>query len=481
MHKSSLLNILRTFSKDELEKFEDLVSSPYFNKKSNVLKLFREIKKYHPEFTDANLDKEKVWKSLFPKKSFNYGIMKNLIFELNKLSVKFIELENYTGKKFDSEFNGLEQYFSRKLLKSYVKKRDEIRKVLSKEKPSADLYHGEFILGKKDLDYLYANYTVKNIQKFDFSSLHKNHVLNFFSNYFLLSANIFFCQSHFKIDSEKDFMEGVLELYRKSELKNYYTDIFYYIFKISYDQRDVSDYLKLKELCYENLEKLNRNDQYTVIEALIFYCIHKTNTGDLDFEKERFQYHKLMDEHNLLLKENTKEIEGYMFLNTNVAACTTGEFEWAEKFINKYRSKLPGEERDNFVNLAYTHLYFKKGNFEKALSHLSKCDNGYGKDKANIKTYEMFLYYELGYYEELKNLVYTTRQFIRNDRMGSEVYKRIFSRFIEAVYKLNEYRYKKQNLQNSKIGLASIRNYVTENDMPHKGWLLRKLSELENK
>ena len=61
MLKSSLLEILRTFSKQELIKFEDFVRSPYFNKKENVVKLFLEIKKYAPEFESENLDKEKVY------------------------------------------------------------------------------------------------------------------------------------------------------------------------------------------------------------------------------------------------------------------------------------------------------------------------------------------------------------------------------------------------------------------------------------
>jgi len=45
MLKSSLLEILRTFTKPELIKFEDLVRPPCFNKKDNVTKLFHEIKK----------------------------------------------------------------------------------------------------------------------------------------------------------------------------------------------------------------------------------------------------------------------------------------------------------------------------------------------------------------------------------------------------------------------------------------------------
>lgn len=85
MLKSSLLNILRTFSKEEMARFYDLAASPYFNKKGNVLKLLAEIRKYHPDLTAENLDKERLWHKLFPGKKHNYGIMKNLIHDLNKL------------------------------------------------------------------------------------------------------------------------------------------------------------------------------------------------------------------------------------------------------------------------------------------------------------------------------------------------------------------------------------------------------------
>ena len=480
MYKSSLIEILHTFTKQELMKFEDLVSSPYFNKKSNVLKLFGEIKKYYPEFTDSNLEKEKIWRSLFPKKNFNYGIMKNLIHDLNKLCIKFIELENYSKKKFDSELNILEQYFSRDLPKSYLKKRDDLESYLSKEKPSADLYSQKYIAGRKDMDYLYANYTLKNIKEFDFSPIYESLVLNFFANFFLLNANIHDSKNYFKISSEKNFPEMVMELYSGTELKNYYTDIFYYLLKINHDQRDVSDYLKLKELCFENFDKLNRTDRRTVLEALINYCIRKTNSGDQGFFKDRYRYHKMLDEHDLLLNDAKHEIERYLFINTNIAACSAGEYEWAEDFINRYRSKLPAGEGGTFVNMAYTHLFFKKGEFGKALSYLSKCDNAYGMDKINIKTYEVFLYFELKYYEELKNLVDTSKRFINNDKMISDEVKALYRKFIDAVNMLNEYRYKSENENADAFELQEIRKYITENNMPHKGWLVSKITQLEN-
>ncbi len=73
MLKSSLLEIIRTFFKQELIKFEDFVRSPYFNINENVIKLFPAIKKRVPEFTDENLEIEKEWMNIFPRKEYNYG------------------------------------------------------------------------------------------------------------------------------------------------------------------------------------------------------------------------------------------------------------------------------------------------------------------------------------------------------------------------------------------------------------------------
>ena len=128
MLKSSLLEIIRTFSKQELIKFEDFVRSPYFNKKENVAKLFLEIKKYAPSFTDANLEKEKIWVKVFPGKEYNYGIMKNLIHELTKLSESFITIEFSTSDKLLNNTVLLQTLLERKITRVFSSKIDMIEK-----------------------------------------------------------------------------------------------------------------------------------------------------------------------------------------------------------------------------------------------------------------------------------------------------------------------------------------------------------------
>ena len=97
MLKSSLLEILRTFSKQELIKFEDFVRSPYFNKKENFVKLFLEIKKYSPELSDEDLtirksssDTEKVIVYRLPEVKKN-RLKKFIIWQWLLKNIKIIQ------------------------------------------------------------------------------------------------------------------------------------------------------------------------------------------------------------------------------------------------------------------------------------------------------------------------------------------------------------------------------------------------------
>ena len=80
MQKTSFIEILRTFDKAELKRFESFISSPYFNTKSSVVEIFKIVKKYAPDYDNNNLNKEEIWKKMFPGKEYNYGFFKNIIY-----------------------------------------------------------------------------------------------------------------------------------------------------------------------------------------------------------------------------------------------------------------------------------------------------------------------------------------------------------------------------------------------------------------
>ena len=139
MLKSSFLEILRSLDKEELKKFDDFLKSPYHNKIANVIKLFSEVKKYYPDFNSADLDKEIIWKKLFPGKDYNYGTMKNLIHELSKLSMKFIVLEDFERDLLEKENILINCLNERKITKLFKVKFNELER-----RYSVDTFNKEY-------------------------------------------------------------------------------------------------------------------------------------------------------------------------------------------------------------------------------------------------------------------------------------------------------------------------------------------------
>ena len=157
MLKSSLLEIIRTFTKQELIKFEDFVRSPYFNKKENVVKLFLEIKKYSPELSDEDLEKEKVWGRLFPGQKYNYWIMKNLIFDLNKVAERFLHIQNYESKIFEQDINLLEKMNEKGLLRQYEKNLKSFRNETDKTTFDQNYFYYKYLAEVKEHAFLFSN------------------------------------------------------------------------------------------------------------------------------------------------------------------------------------------------------------------------------------------------------------------------------------------------------------------------------------
>ena len=90
MQRSKLISLLKTLSKNEIRWFKDYIYSPYFNKEKVLMKLADHLAKYHPEYDDEGINKEKVFAFLYPGKKYNDALMRNMISDLLKLANGFL-------------------------------------------------------------------------------------------------------------------------------------------------------------------------------------------------------------------------------------------------------------------------------------------------------------------------------------------------------------------------------------------------------
>ena len=480
MLKSSLIEIINSFSIEELIKFEDIVRSPYFNKKENVLKLFLEIKKHLSGFPEEEMNREIIWKKLFPSKQYNYGVMKNLIYDLNKLAFKFIELENYSHKKFDSVLNILEQLQSRGLYNFFEKKVKESLTDLKELNNDQELYLFNYLLEFKDTELQALKHNIKDLKELDFNSLNRNLCLFFYITFFHTNYNRYQIAFMYNYPVEDHNVSKIIKSYEEYEFKDYYSESVYLSFKTVYDPFNEDNYFRLKEIYYENFNKYSLKDKYDFTCSMLNFCKNNAGRGKSFYVNEQYQYTKIMAVNDLFSAIDSKYIDQYMFRNTVIAACTAGEFGWCEEFIERYKSKLKEEIREHSVNFALTHLNFKSKNYEAAIGYLSKCNYTAGMDKLNIKVYQSFLYYELGYTEELYNLIDSSKHFFKSDKTISKQSMSGFFNFISTLKMLSDFRCNFQKRSYGKSDLTEIKKYISENEMSGKNWLHEKISELES-
>ena len=69
MENTRLINLLKSFSPDELREFELFVTSPFYNRENALTGLFVILKQHYPEFTGKDFNKERYIMNFFRERN----------------------------------------------------------------------------------------------------------------------------------------------------------------------------------------------------------------------------------------------------------------------------------------------------------------------------------------------------------------------------------------------------------------------------
>lgn len=141
MENSSLIKILKTFTKREIKAFEKFVDSPYFNTSEATALLFQKIKKYYPLFESNELIKESLFTKIYVGQKYSEELMRKLMSNLIKLSEEFITQEKLKELKYYKSNFMLNGLLDRKLTAQFAKKYELIEKDFHRENKIDENYY----------------------------------------------------------------------------------------------------------------------------------------------------------------------------------------------------------------------------------------------------------------------------------------------------------------------------------------------------
>jgi len=472
---SELINLL---TPEELNKLESFLNSPYFCSQKTAVVYFAYLKKYYPHISKEVLSAENISVNVYKEKKVNDAKIRKLISNFANLLDRFFTQMEIDDNPMRLRFLLMSFLRKRGFEKRFSKKYKDIQNErIRKFSKDADYYIDQYYLDNEYYYFNYANYRSENVSIiqsksdnldnfFLFTKLHTfNEMVHLEGS---KNKNSFYDRTF--LNEINSYIEKNLAKYEQNHPNIY---IIYTVFKM-FETMDDNYLKKLKD--YINAQEkwfLKKNLMY-YYHYITQYFIKKINLGQTEYRKEVFEIYKLMFDKNLFLIDNF--ITDQEFNNVCNVSLSLNEFDWIEKFIEKYRNNINKDYAKDIYNLAKAKLAFYRKEYEKLFFHLNEVEFSDPMYYINSKILLARVYFEMSNLTSVMYIVGNLRQYLRiNSNLTLEQSDtiKIFVKYITGLIKL------KEGKSGEGKSLMIILKKQLDNEkkfVPVKSWFYEKLS-----
>jgi hypothetical protein len=504
MIKTGLIGLLRTFSSKEIKEFGDFVRSPFFNKNESVTLLYDYLRKYHPDFEESKVIKERVHSKIFGAAEYNDGFMRKIIFNLNNLAEEYIKVTGSGGDQIESGLLLIAELNNRKLDKQFLKHFADLNKEveITKDK-NYQYYRRKFALEVNRTRYIDNNrYKVDLHDKKEYYNEQISEKLFYFTNYFLLGALDMYrtlkyqnYTGRFEFNDKllNNIIRFLLEQLNQENISdppNYIDNLTtrVYLYEIMLmNNKSLSEDLsrdkyfkKLKEILSNETEYLSHDSRFSLFNILVQHCSNRILRGFSEYRNERWELDKIALTQGIYMSVVETSFPPPAFASIVRDAAEVNEIIWARSFIENYKKQLEPINFGTVLNLSYSLIHFHGKEYQKALDYLNKIKPiKRWEFKFAVKELTLMVYYELSLFTQAYYLIDSFRHFI------SSMAKNFSSERIES----------RNNFLKYYTGLLKLKENSVKNELIHinkdlkdthllifnRDWLREKAAELKTK
>ena len=488
MYNSKLIEILKTYNKQEFKKLEKFIKSPYFIKERHCYPMFNILKKRYPGFSKEKTTNEKIYEELYPGKKYgdrrSVSLLLTLSSDLYKMCKQFLVQLELESDKSVNEHLLLEQLRRRKLNKEFEREFSSASARRQKNKTGAiDLYNnyklhfmnGEYEKSLGNIKGVWDGYTISGESALVFGII----------TAYKYSEIREICENAYNIKPSHsivvDFFDSLNSSMLVEKMKEnndpYYPAVYanYLVYNINKEPKEVKYLNALKTLLAENLDDYGRTEKFILYSVVVSGLIRLENIDhNPERTKELFEVYNTMFRKGIYKYKDNENLEAAAFRAILSVAFELRKLEWAEEFITRTSGELPEKLKESMTNHAYANLYFLKNEFNKALGYINRVNYDYPLHKIDSKTLTFRIYYELGDYEHAFSVLDTTRQYVVNTKDLAKIFRERQLNFLKYASELIR-RKTTGNIRDTELTLKKL---TAEKALELSGWLKRKFEEL---
>jgi hypothetical protein len=490
MLKPKAIEIIKTFSAGELKEFGLFIGSAYFNTNKNLVRLYRVISKNHKDLDSEKITEEYLYTKIFPAKKYNYGIMKNLMSDLSKLSEKFLiinrnnkEIEGTRQKLLllnEYDLRGLDIYFknmSGKLEKYLESSRIDDQHYQDRFKANsavADFYQGRsdmknyynsvFKKGELALSYIISILSDEVVIKFNLEHAANKKPDVDFVNIFIENINIEYLIHILEKNDIADKKDVIIKLKT--------------ILLLNKDDQDEIYYSVKDEICNNPGLYTNNMLQTFFNNTLLTYTEKRASQDSDEFFTEKYNLMKKMFS---MVKFNSEGV-GYIFHSVYfdfiLSAIKHGELDYAEGFARDFVKHIDPFMQDVADHLGKAYIYAAKEDYETCLAELAVTSQADFHIKLRTKFLYLKCYFELNAYEQGLSMVDSFKKFIAETK---EIHPDFRSKLIDSCKSYNQlYKISASPEGYTAEKLDKQIEFIKKSNILSKQWHLDKMEEFRN-
>lgn len=468
MIKSKTIDLIKTFTEEEMRSFADFVESPFFNKSADVTTLFFAIRQIRQEKIPT---RQFLFQKAFPDKAFSGSYFNFLLSGLQDLAEQFLAWTQLQEEGFLKEYFVLKSFLNRRQDKGFL----YLQKLTQHRLDAQPKRNQEYFFQKYLLSDLGDQYFLKtNVRRYDPNLQDAAQWLNKF--YFSVKLR----QMCGLIDRQK-IVEGpyqtenpALHQHMVQELNIQDcppVSIYNLFLSMLQEQGKPNDFETLKNNLQSTAAYFDLADRRMQFFLCLNYCMRKIRQGEKHFVEELATLYQVGLEEKILMEND--RLSAWDYKNMVRLGLGLRRFEWVEAFVKNYSHYLAEEERQDALHFNLADIYYHKRDFGAAHQHLREVqftDIHYSLDS---KIMLLKIYFETEAEEAFLSLLSSFKIFLLREKKLPKPIKQPYINFIALVSAL----YKADNLE--KMNKLSER--ITKTDLlTAKPWIMEKLAELKS-
>lgn len=465
MKTAKIIELLKGFSKPEINRFEKYLESPYHNRREDVLLLFHFIKKrlQHRPFL---CKKEELFAAAHPKTAYKESKYFLLVSRLFKLAEDFLLQEEFQQDELLKKRHLIQAYRKRKKEKYFKAALKDAQNMMCQQ-PLRNAFYlkHQYELEAESYDYH------SQLSRIKTSSIDK--VQQAFDYYFFAEKLKNLCLAHAhtsikKQDKHIDFAPILnwLEQYPESQSQ---TAIAVYLncYKITMNEDDAVSFEQLKQLLHQKGQQFPLKELRDIYLLAINFCIRQMNKGNQRFKQEAFQLYQAGLANQALLMNG--RIDRFTYNNIITLALQLHYLDWVENFILQYDALLDYQHQDiRDYNLAKLRMAQQQRLPAIRLLLQFKPEDELHYLGAQILL--MKLYYELNDFDNLERLLANLKASIRRRKNLNEYKQQYYKSMIKAMELLLKM------VVFDEASIDNLKQQIHQINVPsERAWFLRQL------